>query len=262
VKEIHRGPVNDEVEFRNRAIRTLSEALAVEALARDEYRRGSLAEAARLARAALRVMQIARRWYPQEDVLEAELYRLGRCVHDTFGCRLERHHGEFWITCPVICGRGTYGTSIGAAASTICSVCGEPLRTCPHEKGHVYDHVLAQIHDGYCSICGQTTCGHVEGRFYDGVICMGRIIDLDLDHIALVEDPAEPSTFPSELPASILIPPERIQQALEVGAPMECHQCVMEDSETHRMQRLRAFIGWGSPYCWHCQELRHPSQLP
>lgn len=48
-----------------------------------------------------------------------------------------------------------------------------------------------------CSVCSQritlrSDCGHVTGEIYDGEMCIRRITDIEILHVALVDSPAQP----------------------------------------------------------------------
>ena len=48
-----------------------------------------------------------------------------------------------------------------------------------------------------CSVCGQritlrSDCGHVTGEVYDGEMCIRRITEAEMLHVALVDTPAQP----------------------------------------------------------------------
>ena len=59
-----------------------------------------------------------------------------------------------------------------------------------HVKGRTYDSVVAKRHD-ICSICLQQECEHKEGGTYNGVRAFAGNVELDLDHVSFVQNPAD-----------------------------------------------------------------------
>jgi hypothetical protein len=182
-----------------------------------------------LARKALKKLRESYLWEPSEEN-RVYLHRAGLYVHDTFGCKLEYADGQYWVSCPVLLSHSNMGFSIGGAGKTICSICGETMFSCPHLKGGVYNQVVARRMDGICSICWKRQCPHVEGEQYDGVSAFGIVVEISLDHISMVENPANPlcvvqrySLSRAEL-AEVL--PDGSEAKLLDGQEVYCHHCV------------------------------------
>ena len=131
-------------------------------------------------------------WEPEENAYSKYLHEVGRRVHDIFRCELEFEDGMYMVTCPVMLSHCTLGFSIGGSAKSICSICGKNVFDCPHVKGQSYDDVLAKRYQGICNICGQKECEHKEGERYDEVRAFAMIREFDLDHISIVDTPANP----------------------------------------------------------------------
>ena len=118
---------------------------------------------------------------------------MGRRVHAEFGCRLSFKDGEYWVTCPVMLSHDKLGFSIGGSGKSVCSICGEDTFACSHVSGRLYDGVPAKHAYGICNICGeQKGCSHKEGEIYNAVRAISIVVDLRLDHVALVDNPANP----------------------------------------------------------------------
>jgi len=151
-------------------------------------------------------------------------------VHDTFGCHLEFREGTYWVNCPVLLSHNQIGFSIGGSAKVICSICGEDNLICPHVKGRMYDRVVAARWLEYCSICLEKECTHVTGEIHDGVEAFGIVIEIDLDHVALVKNPANPLCVIEShaLPESDLLAalPEEGRELFVYGETVvDCHHC-------------------------------------
>ena len=121
------------------------------------------------------------------------LHNIGRLVHSQFGCVLPFRDGNYWVECPVELSHGKYGFSIAGSGRSLCSICGENTLDCYHVSGRSYDQVVAKRIQNMCNICGEEKeCPHVEGVMYDGVGAFSIVVELDLSHVALVENPANP----------------------------------------------------------------------
>lgn len=177
---------------RESAQNALNEANGLIRQAGEVFRNQNPAEAEKLFRASLTKIREAALWEPENKSHKAFLHSLGRYVHDTFGCHFELRDGQYHVTCPVQLSHSRGGMSIGGAGKVLCSICFENILECPHEKGQSYDGIVARRQDGMCNICGRNECGHEEGQLYDGVELFGIVTDMDLDHVAFVENPADP----------------------------------------------------------------------
>jgi hypothetical protein len=85
-----------------------------------------------------------------------------------------------------------------------------------------------------CNICGKTKCEHHEGNQYDGVRSFSILTQIDLDHISLVENPANPlcviesySLSKSELKE--ILQKEDIERFVYGETPLYCHHCEICD---------------------------------
>ncbi len=179
-------------------------------------------------------------WEPAVLSHRKYLHRIGRRVHDAFECPLEFRDDMYWVTCPVMLSHSRGGFSIGGSGKTICSICGEDVLTCPHVKGKIYNQVVARRISGICNICGiGDECDHDEGYVYDDVQAYGIITEVDLEHVALVSNPANPlcAVYTYSIPKSDFkeMIPEAEQHKIVYGeTPIYCHHCLvcegMQDS--------------------------------
>jgi hypothetical protein len=146
-----------------------------------------------LLRRALAKLREAVLWEPTQESHRKRLNELGERIHDQFGCVLGYHDGSYWVNCPVSLSHSRLGFSVAGTARTICSICGENMLTCPHVKGRTYDQITARkIQDKRCNICGESECEHIVGTTHDKVRAFGILVDLAIDHISFVENPANP----------------------------------------------------------------------
>ena len=151
-----------------------------------------IADAEDLFRRSLNHLREAVLWHPEKNYVRTYLHEVGRRIHDLFGCTIEFKDGKYFISCPVRLSHVEVGFSVGGSAKVLCSICAEDILDCPHIKGHVYDEVIAKHHHDICNICGERLCNHTEGESYNEVRAFGRIVEMDLDHISLVPNPANP----------------------------------------------------------------------
>ena len=215
-----------------------SQAHTAEALARELVSEGKrhLSEgnhelAERLHRRALVKLREAVLWEPNRVEHRTNLHALGKDIHDRFGCELDYHDGCYWVNCPVLLSHSRGGFSVRGTGRTICSVCDEELLNCPHVKGRTYDGITARkIHGELCNICGQRQCGHIPGNTYDGVRAFGVVVEMELEHVSFVENPANPlavvqgySFTRSDMVSAL---PEDERDSFEYGeTTVHCHHC-------------------------------------
>lgn len=171
-------------------------------------------------------------WEPEEKSHRKYLHEVGRLIHDTFGCQFEFIEETYRATCPVLLSHIPYGISIGGSAKSICSICGKDTFDCTHVKGRIYDNVVTKHFQDICNICGQQECEHKEGEIYNEVKAFSIVVELDLDHIALVENPANPMCCidACSVPKSEFIeklPEDKRDLVLHREIFVECHHCLI-----------------------------------
>lgn len=171
-------------------------------------------------------------WEPEEKAHSKYLHDVGRRIHNIFGCQLKFKDGLYWVTCPVILSHSKGGFSIGGSGKAICSICGKNIFDCPHVKGRTYDSVMAKRHHDICNICRQRECEHKEGETYNGVQAFALLVELNLDHVSFVQNPANPlCVFHSySVPKSDLLEmlPEDERDRIIYGKTIiNCHHCLV-----------------------------------
>ena len=191
--------------------------------------------AEQLFRSSLSKIREAFLWQRQSTYRQF-LHEVGLRIHNAFGCKLELSDGSYWVTCPVLLSHSRGGFSIGGAATTICSICGQELLTCPHEKGQKYDRVIANRNHGVCNICGEERCDHQEGEPYDGVELFGIVTNIELDHISIVDNPANPlAVFQryslTKKDIEEMLPKDERDQFIYGQTEIHCHHCEICDGK-------------------------------
>ncbi len=206
--------------------------------AKDAIKKNKREVAETLFRGSLVKIREALLWDP-EEAYSRYLHDVGCSIHDIFGCQLKVKDGNYGITCPVMLSHNKWGFSIGGSGKSICSICGKDVFDCSHVKGHIYDNVKARRHYDICNICGEGDCGHKEGEKYNGVRAFAIIVEMNLDHISLVPNPANPlcviqsySVSKSELLE--MLPEDEREQFVYGETVIHCHHCLMCKGEPER----------------------------
>jgi hypothetical protein len=216
---------------KSHAEENIAEAQQLIGRAKTAYANNDKVTAESLCRKSLEELRRAHLWEPNRQSHRQQLHRVGRMVHDTFGCRLEFREGSYWVDCPVLLSHNNVGFSIGGSAKVICSICGADNLVCPHIKGRKYNHIVADQVLEYCNIClEKDCCQHKKGEIYDEVEAYGIVVEIELDHVALVKNPANPlcvvnshSLTESDLLAAL---PEESREAFVYGKTVvDCHHC-------------------------------------
>ncbi len=215
---------------KDQAQKSLAKAQELIDKAKRAYVQGEKPTAESLCRESLKKLREAHLHEPTQPSHRQKLHEVGRMVHDTFGCHLEFREDSYWITCPVLLSHSQLGFSIGGSARAICSICGQDNFVCPHVKGRRYDGVVASQWFGFCSICLEKDCSHSAGEIHDGIEACGILIEVDLDHVAMVENPANPLCVieRQSLPESDLLAllPEVGRESFVYGETVvDCHHC-------------------------------------
>lgn len=120
------------------------------------------------------------------------LHERGIVIHNLFGCKVRMKGTTYYQECPVILSHVQLGFSIGGSADTICSICGKDPWDCEHIKGLKYDGVVCRRIGNTCNICLNENCNHLIGEIYNGVEVVHILTNMKLDHVSLVENPANP----------------------------------------------------------------------
>src|SRR5690242_17738303 len=80
----------------------IAEANRLIVVAKEAQAAQDPATAEQLLRQSLRKIREACDWQPQIAAYHAFLHRVGRTVHDAFGCAMPIHDGQYWVNCPVL----------------------------------------------------------------------------------------------------------------------------------------------------------------
>jgi len=208
----------------------IAEAQELISSAKTAYNQGERRAAESLCRDSLKKLREASLLDESEPSHRRRLHDVGKMVHDTFGCHLDFREGTYWIDCPVLLSHTQIGFSIGGSADVICSICGQDNFICPHVKGRRYDNIAANRWLGYCSICLKQDCGHKLGEIHNDVEAIGIVTDIELDHVSLVKNPANPlcvvecrAVGKDELTS--LLPAEGIESFVYGETIVDCHHC-------------------------------------
>lgn len=166
-----------------------------------------------------------------EPELGILLHQRGKIIHDIFGCRLKMAGNTYYEECPVILSHAKYGFSIGGSADEICNICGLDPWDCEHIRGYKHNGVVARKISNVCNICLRENCNHLVGKIYDNVEVVHIITKIKLDHVSLVENPAEPlarilkyTLGPDDI--NKLLPDSEKSQFVPGMTIIHCHHCV------------------------------------
>ena len=158
-----------------------------------------------------------------------QLHQIGLFIHSKFRCKYKFEDGVYSLYCPVRKSHSKGGFSIGGVAKKICSICGKEIHECKH-KGRKVDNVVAKKIEGICNICGKRDCLHEPGETYNNVIPIYFITNMEIDHIAYVDNPADPTlvyyndTIDEKELTNIL--PEQDKKEFEYGkSTLYCNHC-------------------------------------
>ncbi len=169
---------------------------------------------------------------PENEAHRLYLHDVGRHIHDTFKCTLEFRDGSYYVTCPVMLSHTKGGFSIGGSGISICTICGKNSLDCSHTMGEIYNGVSAKRYHNICNICGQSECEHEEGKVYDGARAFGLVAEMNLDHIAFVQNPANPLCAISSYSLSKsdvleMLSWERDKEFVYGETPLFCQHCLV-----------------------------------
>lgn len=169
-------------------------------------------------------------WEPENLAHIKNLHEVGRKVHDMFGCQITFKEEKYWVDCPVMLSHSKGGFSIGASGKAICSICNKDIFNCSHVKGKIYDGVLTNKSHEICNICSEKECIHVEGEVHDGVRAFAIVTEWLLDHISLVENPANPLCVVQEYSVSkseflAELPKDEVNRVVYGETIIQCNHC-------------------------------------
>lgn len=171
----------------------------------------------------------------QRDDITSRMHKLGKIIHDRFGCPFKSNGTDYYSDCPVDLSHIAFGFSWGGEESLICSICGEDPIDCDHIFGRKYNHIACNVIRGSCNICWEKKydCQHILGKYYDNVEAIAISIDMKPTHVAIVSDPACPSARVQARLVSKddIVPyikkwPKKERKNFVYGiSPLYCHHC-------------------------------------
>lgn len=204
-------------------------AEAMRALASAETGREGLAPAEQTAREALESFRSALNWAedgPREAEAHDRLDSAGKWVRQTFGCTLPQEGTSYFLTCPVRLGHVRVGLSIGGTATRTCSLCGEDLSECEHQRGVAYQVPGGVGELGWCRVCAKTECQeHSPDQFYRaGVIAI--IGEMALDEVSIVAKPGHPDARIHRQSVDTADLRATLGEQWRPGMPVSCDFCL------------------------------------
>jgi hypothetical protein len=198
--------------------------------ARFQVEIGEVRDAEKSFREALGHLRRAFDWSDRDPELMHQLHRLGREIHNRFGCPIPYRDGTYYRECPVRLAHVPFGLSMGGTSKSVCSICGDDPFDCDHVKGRFYDHVVALRIGSICNVCLEVSCEHELGHPYDCIEAIHIVTEYRADEISIVPNPAQPDAVFLSLSISEreirdqLDPDER--ESFEMGQELSCHHCV------------------------------------
>lgn len=187
-------------------------------------------------RKSLVIIREAILFQPDNPEYRSFILKVGRKVHDLFGCIIPFENGQYQAVCPVLLSNISYGFSMGWKKKAICSICGQDIFDCEHVPGRIYDNVEARKFEEICNVCGEKACSHTEGDHFDKVKAIRIVTELKINDISLVERPDNPLCAIMKTPISRdeilddLSPKEK--ERFEYGiTPIFCHRCELDKGD-------------------------------
>ena len=126
------------------------------------------------------------------------------------------------------------GFSVGGKAKRICSLCGQDVSECEHDRRTAYMVPGGHKDLGWCRVCIlKTDCGHSPTESYRvGVVAI--ITELELTEISLVSKPAHPEARQRKVSISSSRLKESLGPEFHIGGPVSCDKCLLECQGLHR----------------------------
>lgn len=171
----------------------------------------------------------------QRDDISLRMHKLGKIIHDKFGCRFKSNGSEYYSDCPIDLSHIPFGISWGGEESFVCSICGKDPIDCDHIPGRKYDHIACDVIRECCNICWEKkeNCPHILGKYYDNVEAVMIAIDMKPTHVAVVSDPACPS-------------------ARFLARPVSKDEVLSDVKKWSKKERRDFVYGITPIYCHHC----------
>lgn len=186
-------------------------------------------DAENFARQGLRCLARALDWAedsPEEGAAHTALDDAGRWVHEAFGCSLAFENGSYFQRCPVPLAHNRLGMSIGGVAKRrTCSLCGEDVSECPHDRGTAYLVAGGPEDLGWCRVClSKDSCPHAADQQYRAPV-VSIISEMTLVEVSLVSKPAHPEARIESMSINIQDLQAALGPEFEVGIDVACDRC-------------------------------------
>jgi hypothetical protein len=150
----------------------------------------------------------------------------GKWVRKTFGCLLYQEGNRYSITCPVRLAHNRTGLSIGGYGRRLCSLCGQDVSECEHQRGVAYLVPGGRDELGWCRVCGRDSgCEHTAEQTCR-VSLVSRVVDIHLDEVSFVDKPANPDARPTSISVNTAELQKHLGPAWKPGMPVNCDACV------------------------------------
>jgi hypothetical protein len=168
-------------------------------------------------------------WWAEDTELEGEshalMHRIGKWRRKELGCWLDYGAGRYRQVCPIAIAHKRIGFSIGFIAKRHCSICGEDLSECPHDRSRSYWVPGGAGTTGRCRVCRATDCGHAADYLYRAPV-ISVVTELELREISVVGRPAQPEARLTELPIDLQDLGESLGPNFAPGVPVSCDKCL------------------------------------
>lgn len=171
-------------------------------------------------------------WNAEDTELEKathrDLDRYGRWVRENIGCKLTFEKGQYYQRCPVAIAHKKVGLSIEYTTNMkMCSICGEDLAECIHDKRELYEVPGGVGPSGYCPVCVSSDCVEHGPDETHRVPPVGIIANVSsLSGIALVAKPADPDARFTSIPVDIKDLYQNLGRNFFRGMPVNCDRCL------------------------------------
>jgi hypothetical protein len=219
--DLHRNYIKQTViEYRQQAVRQYRYAKKLAGSSKE------LAE--NTARSAIESAAHAFWWAEDTEMAEDQhilMHQIGRWVRKTFGCYFTYENSEYKSKCYLSIAHKKIGFSVGFIANRICSICGEDLSECPHQRDRSYWVKGGPRTNRPCAVCVNDNCNHRPDHLYRaGVVSI--IKSGEIREVSLVPRPANPDARLTEIPISTRDLIDHFGDEFVPGLPVSCDKCL------------------------------------
>lgn len=120
-----------------------------------------------------------------------QMHDIGKYLSENFQCAFKFKEDHYYTDCPNLLLHQDYGFSLRGFEKYSCSICNKDPIDCNHRTGKKYDRIECMAFGENCNICMNKIdlCEHSIGDFYDGVIAVKVVSDLEIITFDLVKEP-------------------------------------------------------------------------